>query len=228
MNNNYSKEIGNTYYTDGGKYTIVSNITTGWDGHDVNSGIEVYIGRHTDGHNDLLVSDNASIWVVGSEDDAERNWAAWSEIETKCGILPWGKISEIDADLADWLKDRRRDAVNAMHVGDDKIVNTREADIGRAIADRWYDIPSDVIIRRGLDPDNWDEEYHFASTSRDLPGTASWDMGDDDDVDYPDYYAAPWNEDEGDSADCGNWEYYLDSGAWYDKDANRYLEQPIV
>jgi hypothetical protein len=108
--NNYNDMIGKSVYVDGGKYEILVYINGGGyaDEH-----IDLYVGRATDGHHDLIVSDNASMWAVGDEDDAERNREHWELITERVGDIYFGSIRAIDADLADWLEDRKAEADEA-------------------------------------------------------------------------------------------------------------------
>lgn len=98
------------FSTDGGDYTLVAFIAAGGTG---DAKIELYVGRAADGHHDLIVSDNASMWVVGDEDDAERNRAHWELINERVGEIDFDAIRAIDADLADWLEDRKAEADEA-------------------------------------------------------------------------------------------------------------------
>ena len=105
---NYNETIGEKTYTDAGEYTIVAHV------HDdacTDESINLYVGKAADGHHDLIASDNASKWVVGSEDDAERNRDQWDLIAERCDIAPvLDEVRKIDADLADWLNDRYNEA----------------------------------------------------------------------------------------------------------------------
>lgn len=105
---NYNEIIGETRYTDAGEYTIVALV------HDDGCGdqsISLYVGRAADGHHDMIASDNASMWVVGDESDAERNRAQWEAISGRCDVAPViDEVRKIDAELADWLTGRYEEA----------------------------------------------------------------------------------------------------------------------
>jgi hypothetical protein len=108
--NNYEEILGETELTDCGEYTIVAH--THEDGCRDDS-LNLYVGRAADGHHDLIASDNASMWVVGDEDDAERNRAHWELINERVGEIDFDAIRAIDADLAEWLEDRKAEADEA-------------------------------------------------------------------------------------------------------------------
>lgn len=109
--NNWNEMIGETCCTDAGEYTIVAHI------HDDGCGdqsINLYIGRAADGHHDMIASDNASMWVVGNEDDAKLNRDHWDAIAERCDLAPvLDEVRKIDADLADWLGARYQEAFGA-------------------------------------------------------------------------------------------------------------------
>ena len=105
---NYKEMIGETVYTDCGKYEIVAHI---YDDGCCDASINLYVGRAADGHHDLIASDNASMWVAGDAEDAERNRDQWREIEERCDVAPvLEEVRKIDADLADWLAARWTEA----------------------------------------------------------------------------------------------------------------------
>lgn len=105
---NYNELIGETRYTDAGEYTIVADVGGGGYGDE---NVTLYVGKAADGHHDLIASDNASMWVVGDENDAERNRAQWEAISERCDVAPViDAVREIDADLADWLATRYDEA----------------------------------------------------------------------------------------------------------------------
>ena len=71
----------------------------------------VWIGRHSDGHCDMLVCDNGSVWVLGDADDADVNrdqWAAATSGVDANVLIEHGR--EEDASLGNWLKDRWAEA----------------------------------------------------------------------------------------------------------------------
>lgn len=100
-------KINETVVTDAGEYTIVTHIA---EGGEADKRIEVVVGRATDGHHDLIVNDNASSWVVGSEDDATLNRDQWAFIAERCGDIDLDAVRKTDEDLADWLEARRAEA----------------------------------------------------------------------------------------------------------------------
>ena len=105
---NHNEMIGETRYTDAGEYTIVADMGGGGYGDE---NITLYVGKAADGHHDLIASDNASMWVVGDENDAERNRAQWDAIAARCDVEPViDEVRKIDADLADWLAARYDEA----------------------------------------------------------------------------------------------------------------------
>lgn len=105
---NYNDMIGETITTDAGEYTIFAHV------HDdacTDKNINLYVGKAADGHHDLIASDNASMWVVGDEDDAERNRDQWDSIAARCDVAPvLDEVRKIDSGLADWLNDRYNEA----------------------------------------------------------------------------------------------------------------------
>ena len=90
-----------------GEYTLIAHIATGGL---ADKQISLYVGRDNDGYHNLIVSDNASMWVVGSEDDAEVNRAHWELIVERIGDIDFDAIRAIDADLAEWLEERKAEA----------------------------------------------------------------------------------------------------------------------
>jgi hypothetical protein len=110
--NNYDEIFGETFPTDAGEYTIVAHIARGGE---ADKHIDLYVGRAADGHHDLIVSDNASMWIVGDEDDSERNQEHWKLITERIGEIDFDAIRDIDEDLADWLEDRYGESDNEMN-----------------------------------------------------------------------------------------------------------------
>ena len=106
--NNYNEMIGETCRTDAGEYTIEALV------HDdgcTDQSINLYVGRAADGHHDLIASDNASMWVVGNEDDAALNHDHWAAIAKRCDVASvLAEVRNVDADLADWLRERYHEA----------------------------------------------------------------------------------------------------------------------
>lgn len=96
-----------TEVTDCGEYTILAQIATGGSADKV---IDLYVGRAADGHHDLIATDNATNWLVGDADDAERNRAHWELIAERIGDIDFDAIRAIDADLAEWLEERKAEA----------------------------------------------------------------------------------------------------------------------
>lgn len=212
--NNYDEMIGETEYTDAGKYTIVAHV------HDdmcTDESINLYVGKAADGHHDMIASDNASMWVVGDEDDAGRNRDHWCRIAARCDVMPvLDEVRKIDGDLADWLADRYHDAQTAIvivpksdydngDISNATVVNCTAADDYDAIVERWDDIDEDDIIVRGVGEIEDLAAIHLAAVDGD---TRTIDgLGDL----KADYYAAPYSTDDGDG-DCGDWEYYSADG----------------
>ena len=109
---NYNEMIGETRYTDAGEYTIVAHVH---DDGNADESINLYVGKAADGHHDLIASDNASMWVVGDEDDAERNRDQWDAITKRCDVAPvLDEVRRIAAGLADWLGVRYHEARLAL------------------------------------------------------------------------------------------------------------------
>lgn len=211
---NYNEMIGETRYTDAGEYTIVALV------HDDGCGdqsISLYVGRAADGHHDLIASDNASMWVVGNEDNAELNRDQWNAIAKRCDVAPvLAEVRKIDADLADWLSARYHDAQTALVIMaradyDDGNtcnatgVNSSASDLYDAISECWDDIGCDDIIVRGLGDVADLDAVHLAAVdgdTRTIDGLVAL---------RADYYVAPYSSEEGDG-DCGDWEYYAIGG----------------
>lgn len=96
--------------TDAGEYTIVADVGGGGYGDE---NITLYVGKAVaaDGNHDLIASDNASMWVVGNEDDHELNRDQWDAIAARCDVAPvLDEVRKIDAELADWLAARYEEA----------------------------------------------------------------------------------------------------------------------
>ena len=94
--------------TDAGEYTIVALVH---DDGEADNSISLYVGKAADGHHDLIASDNASMWVVGDDDDHERNRDQWNAIAARCDVTPvLDEVRKIDAELADWLAARYAEA----------------------------------------------------------------------------------------------------------------------
>lgn len=115
-------------HTNAGDYTIVALIGEQTHTDDAHC---LAVGRAADGHHDVLVSDNASVWVLGDADDADCNAGMFAalggsrdtdmdgpdirnEIADGVRILRdnLDDIRAIDADLADWIADRADEAAN--------------------------------------------------------------------------------------------------------------------
>ena len=100
--------------TDAGEYTIVAHV---FDDRNCDDSINLYVGKAADGHHDMIASDNASMWVVGDENDAERNRNQWDLIAARCDVAPvLDDVRKIDSDLADWLANRYDEARRADEV----------------------------------------------------------------------------------------------------------------
>ena len=140
---NYNELIGETCSTDAGEYTIVAHV------HDdgcCDESINLYVGRAADGHHDMIASDNASMWVVGNEDDAELNRDQWDAIAARCDVAPViNEVRKLDAELADWLAARYEESKRGS-IGD-RFPPCHDPEL------RW--IPGDydsIHIESGLNP----------------------------------------------------------------------------
>lgn len=99
MYTNY--KIGDKVETDVGEVEIYDVLAVGGDADDK---IEIYEVVHKDGHHEVAVSDNASVWVLGDYDDARHNYELWTVVDDVCGV-DW--IDDIeDDDLREWINDR--------------------------------------------------------------------------------------------------------------------------
>ena len=105
--NNYNEMIGETIGTDCGEYEILAHIATGGL---ADKQISLYVGRAADGHHDLIATDNSTNWIVGDADNAENNRAHWELIAERIGEIDFDAIRAIDADLAEWLEERKAEA----------------------------------------------------------------------------------------------------------------------
>lgn len=83
--------------------TIVKCLTPSATNTD--SDINVYEVEHTDGHHDVMASDNGSVWLVGDENDANTNKSQFCAIiEANGESVEWDEIE--DCDLREWITDR--------------------------------------------------------------------------------------------------------------------------
>lgn len=115
-------------HTKAGDYTIVAALGTQTY---TDSAHNLAVGRHTDGHYDILVEDNASVWVLGNADDADCNAGMFAalggsrdtdmdgpglrdEIAEGVRVLRdnLDDIRSVDADIADWIAERADEAAN--------------------------------------------------------------------------------------------------------------------
>ena len=200
-----------TFGTDCGEYTLIAHIATGGS---ADKQINLYVGRAANGYHDLIVSDNASMWVVGSEDNAENNRAHWELIAERIGEIDFDVIRAIDADLAEWLEERKAEAETALVIVertsydngdmfDCQVVNCEIEDDYDAISNWWDSIGVDDIIIRGLG--ERERVMHLAEVTcetRTIEGMA--------DV-KADYYVASYSVEDGDS-DVDQWEFYAADG----------------
>lgn len=209
---NYNEMVGETVMTDAGEHTILAHV------HDdgcCDESINLYVGRDAKGYCNLIASDNASEWVVGDEDDAERNRDHWDMIESRCDVAPvLDEVRKIDAQLADWLGDRYREAVTALvivkradyDVGDTSdctVVKCSEGDDYDAISEAWDNIGIDDVIIRGLG--DCEVVLHLANVTwetRTIDGL--------EDLTAP-FYVAGYDREYHDG-DCSDWEYYAADG----------------
>jgi hypothetical protein len=105
MNTNY--KISDKVVTDAGKVEIYDVLAVGGDGE---RKIEIYEVVADDGHHAVAVSDNASVWILGDEDDSKHNGEQWLVVDDACGV-DW--IADIvDADLREWINDRADEYAN--------------------------------------------------------------------------------------------------------------------
>lgn len=200
-----------TEVTDCGEYTILAQIATGGSADKV---IDLYVGRAADGHHDLIASDNASMWVVGNEDNAESNRAHWELIAERIGDIDFDVIRAIDADLAEWLEGRKAEAETALLIvdrtsydngdmSDCQVVSCKTEDDYDAISDWWDIIGVGDIIIRGLG--ERERVMHLAEVTwetRTIEGMA--------DV-KADYYVASYSVGGGDG-EVDQWEFYAADG----------------
>ena len=208
---NSNEMIGETRYTDAGEYTIVVDLGGGGYG---DNNIALYLGRAADGHHDMIASDNASMWVVGDDNDAVRNYEQWRTIAACCDVAPViDEVRKIDGDLADWLDQRHDEACCVLRVG---VRSNYDADgedaldvyypcmsgnVYDAIAEQWDNIYDDCVVSYGLG----NEVIHLAQVDGDVRTIDGLqDL-------TADYYAAIYDRECGDG-DCGDWEYYSADG----------------
>jgi hypothetical protein len=123
------------FSTDGGDHILVAFIA---DGGDADARTELYVGRDNDGNHNLIASDNASMWVVGDEDDAERNQEHWKLITERVGAIDFDAIRDIDEDLADWLAARRGESWDGESYEIWLVPNGRTGDFMRGMTGRGY------------------------------------------------------------------------------------------
>ena len=204
------REAGNVV-TDCGEYTILAQIATGGSADKV---IDLYVGRAADGHHDLIVTDNSTNWIVGDADDAESNRAHWDLIAERIGDIDFDAIRAIDADLAEWLEERKAEAETALLIvdrtsydngdmSDCQVVNCKTEDDYDAISDLWDIIGVGDIIIRGLG--ERERVMHLAEVTwetRTIEGMA--------DV-KADYYVASYSVEVGDG-DVDQWQFYTADG----------------
>lgn len=220
---NYNELIGETRYTDAGEYTIVAHV---YDDNCTDESVNLYVGQAVDGHHDLIASDNASMWVVGDENDAERNRDQWDTIAARCDVAPvLDEVRKIDADLADWLAARFAEARRTVVIykgdtlrddgyNDGVVVAPAENLDADTIKSIWDVLPNECILEIGLVDDK--EYAHFAPFDGD--GDPSKDNRSIDG--YADckaaYYAAPWDAECGDGQ-CDMWDLYNADGTAYEE-----------
>ena len=200
-----------TEVTDCGEYTILAQIATGGSADKV---IDLYVGRAADGHHDLIATDNSTNWIVGDADNAENNRAHWELIAERIGEIDFDAIRAIDADLAEWLADRKAEAETALVIvdrmsydngdmSDCQVVNCEIEDDYDAILEWWDSIGVDDIIIRGLG--ERERVMHLAEVTwetRTIEGMA--------DV-KADYYVASYSVEDDDS-DVDQWEFFAADG----------------
>jgi hypothetical protein len=219
---NYNELVGETRYTDAGEYTIVAHVH---DDGNCDDSVNLHVGRAADGHHDLIASDNASMWVVGDETDAERNRNHWDVITARCDVAPIiDDVRKIDADLADWLTARydearrtvviyKGDALPDDGYNNGVVVAPTEDFNAITIAAIWDDLPNECILERGLGDDK--EYAHFApfdgdgdprKDCRSIEGYRDCEAA---------YYVAPWSAEDRDGV-CDMWDLYNADGTVYE------------
>ncbi len=207
--------LGEIEGTDGGDYQIIADIDEGGDGDER---IQVYVGRHLElGRCDLLACDNASCWVVGDEDNHGRNRDQWDILEERCGRIDLEAVRLVDADLADWLTDRRKEAEGAIAVygcerdyinGNQSceyykyIAADADTDIKDVVREHWDEIPCGAIIERGIGDDK--ELYHLGSINDVSSVDGMPKIG-------VECYLAQWDEEYGDAV-ADEWHYLSADG----------------
>jgi hypothetical protein len=132
---NYNEMVGETVVTDCGEYEIVAHIYD--DGASDNS-LNLFVGKAADGHHDLIASDNASMWIVGDEDDVERNQEHWKLIYERGVEVDFYEIGEIDEELADWLRARHDESWDGESYEIWLVPNGRMGDFRRGMTGRGY------------------------------------------------------------------------------------------
>lgn len=132
---NYDEMIGEIVVTDCGEYEIVAHIH---DDGSSDTSLNLYVGKYADGHHDLIASDSASMWVVGDEDDAERNHSHWELIANRVGEIDFDAIRIVDADLADWLEDRHGESWESESYEIWLVPNGRMSDFMRGMTGSGY------------------------------------------------------------------------------------------
>lgn len=162
--NNYNEMIGETIGTDCGDYEIVAHI---YDDGCRDTSINLYVGKAADGHHDLIASGNASMWVVGDEDDADRNRGHWDLIAERVGEIDFDAIRAIDADLAEWLEDRKAEAVVEVGYEVWRVPNGRFNDWSRGITSGCFhigDLIADLEEANELRESCRDDDDRYACT----------------------------------------------------------------
>lgn len=150
--------------TDCGDHTLVAFIA---EGGDADAKIELYVGRDDDGYYNLIASDNASMWIVGNEDDAELNRKHWDLIAERIGEIDFDEIRAINSDLADWLEDRKDEAAVEVNYEVWRIPNGRIDDWRRGITSGCQQIGddyADIEDARRLRDDCAEDDERFACT----------------------------------------------------------------
>lgn len=162
--NNPHDTAGEEVITLNGNYTIVDQIA---EGGEADERILVSVGRAADGHHDLIVCDNASHWVVGDENDAELNRAQWNLISERVGEIDFDAIRTIDTDLADWLEDRKDEAIVKVGYEVWRVPNGKLDDWRRGITSGCQQIGddyADIEDARKLRDDCAEDDERYACT----------------------------------------------------------------
>lgn len=111
-----------TVITNAGQYTIIALLG---EQYGTDNRHNLAIGRHADGHTDIIVQDNATTWALGNADDEDCNAGQFA-------ALAGATYSDMDApDLRDYIR-RGADMVSEY----DEVIRAIDADLADWIAAR--------------------------------------------------------------------------------------------